>query len=145
MKIMIFQIYIKNKEDFASNLTKINNTKSYLKNVYNILFYNKKTQIDFRKDMFYEKIFDINSKQNDFVEISFKIDLQYEYISERNYVKTIYEILDENNSNLYIESINNNEYSYFSNRLIVDEKFFYNFTKDIRKLKLLLNFRIIII
>ena len=27
---------------------KNNNSKSYLKNIYNILFYDKKTQIDFR-------------------------------------------------------------------------------------------------
>ena len=43
----------------------------------------------------------------------FKIDLQYEDISERNYVKTIYEIFDENDNRLYIRSTNNNKYLYF--------------------------------
>ena len=61
------------------NYIKNNNSKSYLKNVYNILFYNKKTQIDFR-NLFYEKVFDVNSKQNDFIEMYFKIDLLYEDI-----------------------------------------------------------------
>ena len=42
-----------------------------------------------------------------------KIDLQYEDISERNYVKTIYEILDENDNRLYIKSTNNDKYLYF--------------------------------
>ena len=56
--------------------------------------------------------------------MNFKIDLQYEDISERNYVKTIYEILDENNDNLYVKSVTNNEYSYFSNRVIIDENIF---------------------
>ena len=44
------------------NYIKNNNSKLYLKNIYNILFYNKKTHIDFR-NLFYEKIFGVNSKK----------------------------------------------------------------------------------
>ena len=66
----------------------------------------------------------------------FKIDLQYEDISERNYVKTIYEIFDENDNGLYIKSTNDNKYSYFSNRVIVDENIFYNFTEDVKENKI---------
>ena len=121
-----------NDADIAYNLRDINNIKNsiYLKSVYNILFYNKKTQTNFR-NLFYEKVFDVNSKQNYFMEMYFKIDLQHEDISERNYVKTIYEIFDDNNNGLYVKSTNNNIYSYFSNRVIVDENVFYNFTKDV--------------
>ena len=51
-----------NKSNVLSNLEKINNnSKIYLKNVDNILLYESKTQIDFR-NIFYEKIFDINAK-----------------------------------------------------------------------------------
>ena len=53
--------------------------------------------------------------------MNFKIDLQYEDISERNYVKTIYEIFDDNDNSLYIKSVTNNNYTYFSNRVIIDE------------------------
>ena len=135
-----------NENDIAYNLSEIdylkkNKPTQYLKNVYNILLYNSKTQISFKKDIFYEKIFDVNANKNDFIEISFKIDLQYEDISERNYVKTIYQLLDENNNNLYIKSINNNEYSYFSNRVIVDEDIFHNFTKNIKKIKFVIKFQ----
>ena len=63
----------------------------------------------------------------------FKIDLQYKDISERNYVKTIYEIFDEDDNSLYIKSTTNSEYSYFSNRVIVDENVFYYFTKNDKK------------
>ena len=134
-----------NEDDILSNSSEIdyiknNISKSYLKNIYNILFYDKKTQIDFRKDIFYEKIFDINADINDFIEIDFKIDLQYDDISERNYVKSIYQLLDENNNSLYIKSINNNEYSYFSNRIIVDENIFYNFTKNVKRIKFVIKF-----
>ena len=102
-----------NEDDIAYNLSEIdylkkNKSTQYLKNVYNILFYDKKTQINFKKDIFYEKEFDVDGSINDFIEMSFKIDLQYNDISERNYVKNIYEILDENNNSLYIKSINNN-------------------------------------
>ena len=76
-----------NKDDIAYNLSEIdylknNISKSYLKNIYNIIFYNEKTPIDFR-NLFYEKIFAINAKQNDFIEISLKMLLEYENIIEK--------------------------------------------------------------
>ena len=135
-----------NEDDILYNLSEINNikknsSKSYLKNIYNILLYNSKTQISFKKDIFYEKIFDINASKNDFVEISFKIDLEYNQISERNYVKNIYEILDENNNSLYIKSVTNDDYTYFSNRVIIDEKIFYNFISNVKKMKFIIKFQ----
>ena len=137
-----------NEDDILYNLNEINylkNNKStqYLKNVYNILFYDNKTQIDFR-NIFYEKVFDVNSSVNDFIEMNFKIDLQYEDISERNYVKTIYEMFDENDNSLYIKSVTNNDYAYFSNRVIVDENIFYNFTKDVKKIKFVIKFQMLL-
>ena len=137
-----------NEDDILYNLSEINylknnNSKSYLKNVYNILFYDKKTQIDFR-NIFYEKVFDVNANENDFIEMKFKIDLQYESISERNYVKTIYEIFDENDNSLYIKSVTNNDYAYFSNRVIIDENLFYNFNKFVRKIKFFIKFQMLL-
>ena len=122
-----------NKDNIAYNLSEINYIKNniykpYLKNVYNILFYESKTQIDFR-NIFYENLFDVNANKNDFIEMNFKIDLLYNDTYDRNYVKTIYEIFDENDNSLYIKSINNNKYLYFSNRIIVDKNIFYNFKK----------------
>ena len=48
------------------NLNEINNiknnsSKSYLKNVYNILFYNNNEQISFKDEIFYEKIFNVDA------------------------------------------------------------------------------------
>ena len=76
--------------------------------------------------------------------MNFKIDLQYEDISERNYVKTIYELVDETNNSLYVKSVTNNNYTYFSNRVIVDENTFYNFTKDIKKIKFVIKFQMLL-
>ena len=52
-----------NEDNIAYNLSEINNiknnvSKSYLKNIYNVLFYDEKTQINF-KGIFYEKIFTV--------------------------------------------------------------------------------------
>ena len=135
-----------NEDDILSNSSEIdyiknNISKSYLKSIYNILFYDKKTQINFKKDVFYEKVFDINAGINDFIEMIFKIELEYRDTDDRHYVKSIYEIFDENNNRLYIKSINNNEYNYFSNKLIIDENIFYNFTKNVKKIKFIIKFQ----
>ena len=123
------------------NYLKNNKSTQYLKNVYNISLYDSKTQINFRKDIFYEKVFDVNASINDFIEISFKIDLEYRRISDRSYIKTIYEIFDENDNSLYIKSVNNDEYTYFSNRLIIDENIFYNFITNVKKIKFVIKFQ----
>ena len=137
-----------NEDDILYNLSEINYIKNniykpYLKNIYNILFYESKTQIDFR-GIFFEKVFDVNASINDFIEMNFKIDIEYEHISERNYVKTKYEIFDETNNSLYVKSVTNDNYTYFSNRVIVDENTFYNFTKDVKKIKFLIKFQMIL-
>ena len=139
-----------NEDNIAYNLNEINylkNDKStqYLKNVYNILIYDSKTQISFKEeDIFYEKVFDINAGINDFVEIFFKIQLEYQNTDDRNYVKTFYELFDENNNSLYVKSVNNNEYLYFSNKITIDENIFYNFTNNIKKLKFVIKFQMLL-
>ena len=121
------------------NYIKNNNSKSYLKNIYNIIFYDSKTQINFR-NLFYEKIFEVNAKQNDFIEFNLNMLLEYENINEKNYVNTVYEIFDENNNSLYISTINNNDYQYFSNKVSIKEYVFYNFTKNVKNIKFRIKF-----
>ena len=133
-----------NEDNIAYNLSEINNiknnnSKSYLKNIYNVLFYDEKTQVDFR-NLFYEKIFNIDAKQNDFIEINLKMLLEYENINEKIYVNTVYEIFDENNNSLYISIINNNDYKYFSNKVSIKENIFYNFTKNVKNIKFRIKF-----
>ena len=137
-----------NEDDILSNSSEINylknnSSKSYLKNIYNILLYDRKTQVSFKK-YFFEKVFDVNASINDFVEMSFRISLEYENISERAYVKTLYELFDENDNSLYIKSVNNNDYSYYQNKIFIDENIFYNFTKNIKKIKFVIKFQMIL-
>ena len=114
------------------NLARVYNVPKYLKNVYNILFHNEKTQIDFNNP-FYEKVFDVDGNIDNFIEISFKISLQTDSISLINYVKIVYEIFDENDNSLYVKSAKNSDYKYFSKYIFIDEYIFYNFMKDIKK------------
>ena len=135
-----------NEDDILHNLNEINyiknnNSKSYLKNVYNILFYNNNEQISFKDEIFYEKVLDVDAAINDFIEMSFKIELEYRNINDRNYVKNIYEILDKNNNRLYIKTISNDEYLYFSNKVIINENIFYTFTKNVKKIKIIIKFQ----
>ena len=68
--------------------------------------------------------------------MNFKINLKYEDISERNYVKTLFEIFDDNDNSLYVQSVTNNNYTYFSNRVIVAEKIFIILIRLLKKLNL---------
>ena len=135
-----------NEDDILYNLSEINNiknnnSKSYLKNVYNILFYNSNEQISFKDKIFYEKVFELNANKNDFLEMNFKISLQYESISERSYVKTIYQIFDENDNSLYIKSVDNNDHTYYSNKIFIDENIFFNFNNNFKKIKFVIKFQ----
>ena len=137
-----------NENDILYNLSEINYLKNnmstqYLKNVYNILFYESKTQIDLR-NLFFEKVFDVNASINDFIEMNFELLLEYQDTDDRNYVKTIYEIFDENNNSLYIKSVTNNHYLYFSNKLIIDENIFYNFITNVKKIKFVIKFQMLL-
>ena len=70
-----------------------------------------------------------------------EIDLKYEDISERSYVKTQFGIYDENDNSLYVKSDNINEYLYSSNKVIIDENIFYNFNKAVKKIKFVIKFQ----
>ena len=123
-----------NRNNISSNLGKIDTNKNTISSNLGII----------DRGIFFEKVFDVNASINDFIEMNFKIDLEYEHISERNYFKTIYEIFDETNNTLYVKSVTNDDYTYFSNRVIIDENIFYNFTEDNKKIKFVIEFQMIL-
>ena len=135
-----------NEDDILYNLGEINYLKSnkstqYLKNIYNILFYNKKTQIDFRNDSFYEKVFDINANKNDFIEINLRMLLDYDNINKSHLVFTAFKSIDDNDDELYIATYNNKDKILYKNFVFISETIFYNFEKDTKNLKILIYFR----
>ena len=44
----------------------------------------------------------------------------------------------------YIKSVNNNEYTYYSNKIFIDENIFYNFNKNIKKIKFVIKFQMLL-
>ena len=70
--------------------------------------------------------------------------LEYSSISNKSYVRTIYELFDENDNSLYVKSVSNDDYQYYSNKIFIDENSFYNFTKDFKKIKFVIKFPMIL-
>ena len=135
-----------NEDDIAYNLSEINylkNNKStqYLKNVYNILLYNNKIQIDFRKSSFYEKVFNVNANKNDFIEINLRMLLDYENINESHLVFTAFKLIDDNDDELYVATYYNKDDILYKDFMFISKTIFYNFEKDTKKLKILIYFR----
>ena len=126
-----------NKSNISSNLEKINNiSKNKLTNISNDVFFNNDTQVNFSNDStFFEKEYNISFKKNDFVEIYFTMLLNYVNINYKNYVKSIYKILNDK-----IVLYDHRNYSSFNNYLTIDEKFFYNFNEDIENIKFTIKF-----
>ena len=110
---------IKNNDaDIAYNLRQINNIKNFrthLKNLYNVLFYDKKTQIDI-DNLFYKKVFNVDAKEKNFIKFDFKMLLEYELINEKTYIKSIYQIKDIDDNILYTKTIDHT-YTYFEEKI----------------------------
>ena len=139
MSIKDIQDSLDNVKDISNDLEQKRNSIK-LKNIYNILIYDKKTQIDF-KNLFYEKVFDVTANVNDFIEIAFKIELEFLDTDDRHYVKMICELSDENDNSLYVKSVKLNNYIRISFKMVIDENIFYNFNKNIEKLKVVIKFQ----
>ena len=138
------EMSIKNIQDSLNNVNSISTRvdsleKSlYLKNLLNILYH----EIDLKiSHIFFEKTYTINAKRNDFVEIYFKMLLNYNNISDSNYVTTNYILYDDNNNELYSQSYKNSEYILNSNiAILLNNTFYYNFDSDTNNLKIVISF-----
>ena len=106
-----------NEDNIAINTSEIEylkKSKIYLKNLYNEIFHNEKTQILFSNDkFFYEKVFEDNYNINDFIEISLDFIVEIDNISNLSYVKIRYNIYDDNDNRLYIKTTDLHNYKRF--------------------------------
>ena len=109
-----------NTESISTNLEKINTNKSdisklnfnkiYLKNLDNLIFRGYNYTISYNKDIpFYNKTFNFSFKKNDFIELYIKVLLKYTNIDDKIYVKSIYQIKN-NDTILYTNIIDHNKY-----------------------------------
>ena len=134
-----------NKGNISDNLEKIDglSTKivnnSILKNIKNRLFYDEKEQIDF-ENLFFNKTIELNIKKDDFIEINLRMLLEYEFIRESQITITEFKLYDDNEQ-IFISTYNNSNDTSFSNFVYINKNIFYNFKKDTKNLKIIIEFR----
>ena len=67
--------------------------------------------------------------------------LDYENINESHLVFISFELINDDDEELYIGTYNNKDNILYKNFVFISETIFYNFEKDIKKLKILIYFR----
>ena len=133
----IYIKYFQKTEEISIKDIKDSLNKLYLKNLYNELYHDIDLKVS---HIFYDKTFLINAKKNDFIEIYFKMLLEYDDISNAKYVDTNF-ILYGNNQELYSKSYNNEDYIGITNaNIILNNSIHFNFDNDVNKLKINITF-----
>ena len=138
MSIKDIQDALDNVKNISNDLEKINNSIK-LKNVINILFNDERDQINF-KGIFFDQTFELNIKKNDFIEIDLRMLLDYENINESHITITEFRLYDDDEQ-IYIATYNNGDSISFKNFVFLNKYIFYNFQKDTKNLKIIIEFR----
>ena len=125
-------------KDISSRIDKIEKN-IYLKNLYNILYHDNDIKVS---HIFYDKRFLLNAKRNDFMEVYFKLQLEYDDISNAKDVATNLIFFNmENGQELYSKSYSNNKYLTNTNNIVlINDSINYNFDIYINKLKIAITF-----
>ena len=139
MSIKDIQDSLDNVKNISNDLKQINDSIK-LKNIINILFYNERDQINF-KGIFFNKTFELNIKKNDFIEIDLRLLLDYENIKEAHIVITEFKLYNDNDEQIYISTYNNGGSISYKNFVFINKHIFYNFEKDTKNLKIIIEFR----
>ena len=132
------EMSIRDIQDSLNQVGELEN-KLYLKNLFNELYHNNDLKVS---HIFYDKTFLINAKRNDFIEVYFKMLLEYDDISNTKYVDTNFILYNmENGQELYSKSYNNEDYIGITNAgIILNNAFHFNFDNDVAKLKIAITF-----
>ena len=132
------EMSIKDIQDSLDNVKNIENSIK-LKNIINILFYNERKQIDF-KNNFFDKLYLLNIKKDDFIEIDLRMLLDYENIDNSNIIITEFRLYNDDDEQIYTATYNNGNNISFKNFVFINKNIFYNFEKDTTKLRVLIFF-----
>ena len=139
MSIKDIKDSLDNVKNISNDLEKINDSIK-LKNIKNILFYDERDQINF-KGIFFNKTFELNIKKNDFIEIDLRMLLDYENINEAHIVITEFKLYNDNDEQIYTATYNNGDSISYKNFVFINKHIFYNFDKDTKNLKIVIEFR----
>ena len=93
------------------------------------------------KVYFLIKTFELNIKKNDFIEIDLRMLLDYENINEAHIVITEFKLYNDNDEQIYISTYNNGDSISYKNFVFINKHIFYNFDKDTKNLKIVIEFR----
>ena len=131
-----------NLEQIDTNKKDIINFKNNikLKNIINVLFYNEREQIDF-KNNFFNKTYELNIKKDDFIEIDLRMLLDYENINESHITITEFRLYNDDDERIYTATYNNGDSISYKNFVFLNKHIFYNFEKDTKNLKIIIEFR----
>ena len=136
MSIKDIQDSLNTVNNFASKIDNLEKSL-YLKNLFNELYHENDVPIG---HMFFEKSYTINAKQNDFIEIYFKMLLKYEDSLNSKHVTTNF-ILYNNDIEVYSISYDNSDYISNSNTdILLNNTFNYTFDTDLDNLKIIISF-----
>ena len=131
-----------NLEQINTNKEKINNisTKLYLKNLYNDIYHNN--DVNTITNIFFDKTYNLNAKQNDFIEINFKLLIKYDNTENSKHITTNFIFYNmENGQELISYSYDNDKFIGNSNTdILLKDSFYYNFNQDISKFKIAITF-----
>ena len=138
MSIKDIQDSLNAVNSMTSRIDKIEN-KLYLKNLYNDIYHDNDVSIT---NIFFDKIYTINAKRNDFIEIYFKLLIKYDDVSNAKHITTNFILYDMNNGQELISySYDNSDYIGNSNTdILLNNAFYYNFNEDINKVKIAITF-----
>ena len=139
MSIKDIKDSLDNVKNISNDLEKINDSIK-LKNIKNILFYDERDQINF-KGIFFNKTFELNIKKNDFIEIDLRMLLDYENINEAHIIITEFKLYNDNDEQIYTATYNNGDSISYKNFVFINKHIFYNFDKDTKNLKIIIEFR----
>ena len=127
---------IKNIQDSLNTVNSIT-SKLYLKNLFNILYFDEDLPIG---HSFFEKSYTINAKRNDFIEIYFKLLIKYDDVSNSKHITTNFILYDED-VELNSYSYDNSDYISKSNTdILLQNAFSCYFDKDVNNLKIIITF-----
>ena len=135
----IYIKYLQKTEEMSIKNIQDSLNKNYLKNFYNELYHENDLKVS---HIFYDKTFTINAKKTDFLEVYFKIQLDYDNLSNAKYVDTNFILYDmSNGKELFSRSYDNDDYIGVANvNIILQNAFYYTFDRDVNKLKVAITF-----
>ena len=121
------------------NTISVNNNLTNLKNVYNIKYYDYKKEIKFNES-FFNKTFNLDFKKNDFVDIDFKIKLEYEDIDDSEIINTGIKLYNDRGEEIFDTNYNNKNLISYSNFVFLNKNILYNIIENTKFLKIIIKF-----